>query len=79
MVNRSRIKIGIWERGAGETAASGTGSAASVVAACWSGKTDEKVLVECPGGDLEVEYRNKRAVYVTGEACVVAIGEYLAK
>jgi len=79
VVNRSRIKIGIWERGAGETAASGTGSAASVVAACRNGKTDGKVLVECPGGDLEVAYREDGIVYVTGEACVVASGEYLAK
>jgi diaminopimelate epimerase len=77
VVSRKRIKIGIWERGAGETAASGTGSAASVVAARLNGKTDEKVLVECPGGDLEVEYPKDGVVTVTGEAYVVALGEYI--
>ena len=76
--SRKHLKIGIWERGAGETAASGTGSAASVVAACLNGKTDENVVVECPGGNLEVEYPNSGAVTVTGEAYVVALGEYLA-
>jgi diaminopimelate epimerase len=77
VLDRGRIKIGIWERGAGETSASGTGSAASVVASCLNGKTDRKVVVECPGGNLEVEYREDGAVYVTGDAYVVAMGEYL--
>ncbi len=77
VLSRKHLKIGIWERGAGETAASGTGSAASVVAACLNGKTDEKVEVECPGGNLEVEYHDGGVVYVTGEANVVALGEYL--
>jgi len=75
--NRGRIKIGIWERGAGETAASGTGSAASVVASVLNGKADEKVTVQCPGGRLEVDWRSGREVYVTGEAAVVAEGSFL--
>lgn len=79
VLDRERIKIGIWERGAGETSASGTGSAACVVASCLNGKTDRKVVVECPGGHLEVDYRDDGIVYVTGEAYVVAMGEYLEK
>lgn len=77
VVNRQRIKIGIWERGAGETMASGTGSAASVVASCLNDKTDRKVLVACPGGDLEVDYQEDGVVVLTGEAFVVALGDYL--
>ncbi|MFQ5789706.1 MAG: diaminopimelate epimerase [Acidobacteriota bacterium] len=78
--NRSELAIGIWERGAGETAASGTGSAAATVAAVLSGKAGEKVTVHCPGGDLEVEWRGRQRVYVTGEAVVVAEGSlYLEK
>jgi diaminopimelate epimerase len=78
VVNRKRVKIGIWERGAGETAASGTGSAAAAVAAQLSGRIDEKVVVQCPGGDLEIEWRRPGdEVHVTGEAVVVAEGRYL--
>jgi diaminopimelate epimerase len=77
VVNRERLRIGIWERGAGETAASGTGSAAAVVAARLGDRVDEKVVVECPGGTLEVEWRPGEEVHVTGEAVVVAEGRYL--
>lgn len=79
VVDRTRIKIGIWERGAGETAASGTGSAASAVAARLNGKIDEKVTVECPGGILEVDWRGGQTVRVVGEAVVVAEGRYLGE
>jgi diaminopimelate epimerase len=77
VVSRTELKIGIWERGAGETAASGTGSAASVVAARLHGKVDENVLVRCPGGTLEVDWRGGGEITVTGEAVVVAEGTYL--
>jgi diaminopimelate epimerase len=74
--SRSEISIGIWERGAGETEASGTGSAAAAVAAMLNGKTDESVTVDCPGGKLEVFWDNRQEVYVTGEAVVVAEGTF---
>lgn len=74
--DRGEIAIGIWERGAGETAASGTGSAASAVAAILNGKADERVTVRCPGGILEVEWVHRDRVFVTGEAVVVAEGRY---
>ncbi len=69
------MKIGIWERGAGETAASGTGSAASMVAARLNGKVDEKVIVRSPGGALEVDWRGGENITVIGEAVVVAEGD----
>jgi diaminopimelate epimerase len=77
VINRERLRIGIWERGAGETAASGTGSAAAVVAARLGERVDDKVVVECPGGTLEVEWRLGEEVCVTGEAVIVAEGNYL--
>ncbi len=77
VVSRAELKIGIWERGAGETAASGTGSAASMVAARLNGWVDEKVLVRSPGGTLEVDWRGGENITVTGEAVVVAEGTYL--
>jgi diaminopimelate epimerase len=77
VVSRTELKIGIWERGAGETTASGTGSAASVVAARLSGKVDEEVLVRSPGGALKVDWRGGENITVIGESVVVAEGTYL--
>jgi diaminopimelate epimerase len=77
VVHRERVKIGIWERGAGETAASGTGSAAAVVAARLDDRVNDNVVVECPGGTLDVEWRPGEEVQVTGETGVVAEGRYL--
>ena len=74
VLSRSAISIGIWERGAGETGASGTGSAAAAVAAILNGQADEALTVHCPGGELTVEWENRDQVYVTGEAVVVAEG-----
>ncbi len=74
--SRSEIAMRIWERGAGETEASGTGSAAAAVASMLNGKTDDRVTVECPGGKLEVHWENRQEVYVTGESVVVAEGTF---
>lgn len=74
--SRSEIAMRIWERGAGETEASGTGSAAAAVASMLNGKTDDRVTVECPGGKLDVHWENRQEVYVTGEAVVVAEGTF---
>ena len=52
VVDRKRVRIEIWERGAGYTLASGT-SASAVAAACMRrGLVDDDVMVEMPGGDL---------------------------
>jgi diaminopimelate epimerase len=54
VVDRSRVRVEIWERGAGYTLASGT-SASAVAAACMrAGLVDEQVTVQMPGGDLAV-------------------------
>jgi diaminopimelate epimerase len=54
VVDRGRIRIEIWERGAGYTLASGT-SASAVAAACMrAGLVDDHVTVQMPGGDLDV-------------------------
>lgn len=67
----------IWERGAGETASSGTGSAASAVAAIRTGLGESPVRVHCPGGTLVVEWDGVGPVLLTGEAVVVAEGVFL--
>lgn len=54
VINRREIKIRVWERGAGETLACGTGACASAVVSHLLGKTDKKVTVHLLGGDMEV-------------------------
>ena len=54
VIDRARVRVEIWERGAGYTLASGT-SASAVAAACMrAGLTDERVTIQMPGGDLAV-------------------------
>jgi diaminopimelate epimerase len=72
--DRDRIAGRIWERGVGETLASGTGAAAIAVAAHLRGLSDRQVTVVLPGGELVVEWAED-TVYVTGPAVEVASGE----
>jgi diaminopimelate epimerase len=81
-----RIRMGIWERGAGETASSGTGSAASAVAAILERRAESPIEVRCDGGTITVEWQAdgdgdgngnlNGNVFVTGDAVVVAEGTY---
>jgi diaminopimelate epimerase len=52
-----RIRLRVWERGAGLTKACGTGACAAVVAAARRGLTGRKVAVEMDGGELVIEWR----------------------
>ena len=76
VLNRSEINMRVWERGAGETFACGTGTCAAVVACVLNGKTDENVTVHLLGGDLYIVYdREAETVFMTGPATVVFDGE----
>ena len=55
VLNRTQLKIRVWERGCGETLACGTGTCASVAAANRLGKVGNKVTVHLLGGSLKVE------------------------
>ena len=73
--DRSIIKMKVWERGAGETLACGTGACASTVASVLNGYTERKVVVELLGGELEVEWNEEDShVYMTGPATTVFRG-----
>lgn len=76
VIDRNTINMRVWERGAGETWACGTGACASVVACVLNHKTEDEVLVHLRGGDLKIKYdREKETVLMTGPATVVFDGE----
>jgi len=76
VIDKSRIKMRVWERGSGETMACGTGACASVVAGVLNGLVSCKATVELLGGNLEIEWNeNDEHVYLTGPAETVFEGE----
>lgn len=71
----SRISMRVWERGAGETAACGTGACAAAVAAFLNGRTGREVAVALPGGELSILWAEDGRVFMTGPAEEVFRGE----
>jgi len=71
------VKMRTWERGSGLTMACGTGAAAVGVAGVISRRTDRRLLVHVPGGDLEVEWPDDESpVQLTGPVEEVFTGEW---
>jgi diaminopimelate epimerase len=68
VVDRKTIRMRVWERGAGETLACGTGACATAVAAHQQGLCDNKVAVELLGGSLFIEIDESGRVFMTGPA-----------
>ena len=76
IIDKNNIKMRVWERGAGETLACGTGACASVVATVLNGYTERQVTVELLGGNLEIEWNeDNNHVYMTGPATTVFEGQ----
>ena len=77
VVNRTNLRMRVWERGNGETLACGTGACAAVVAAVENGLCDKgaDVTVKLLGGDLIVNYTDER-VTLTGGATLVYEGTF---
>lgn len=72
------VRMRIWERGAGETLASGSGSCATAVAAIHTGLAGSPVNVHLDGGIVEIEWAGEgEPVYMTGPAEYVCEGELL--
>ena len=75
IVDRHTIKMRVWERGAGETLACGTGACATLVAAYLNGLTDNEADLVLLGGMLHIKYDEaENAVYMTGPATFVFDG-----
>ena len=75
IIDRQNINMRVWERGAGETLACGTGACATAVACNLNGLTDRKVNIELLGGTLNIEWNETdNHVYMTGPAVTVFDG-----
>jgi len=77
IISRDEIEIRIWERGAGHTLSSGTGSCASAIAACLNGFTERSIEVRTEGGKLTVKWEEDERVLLTASAEVVYEGRWL--
>ena len=75
VASRERLDMRVWERGAGETMACGTGACAAAVAAARTGRTGRRVVVALPGGELEIDWRPDDHVLMTGDAVEVFEGQ----
>ncbi len=77
IVSRRQIRLRVFERGAGETLACGTGACAAVVAGIRLGLLDQRVDVQTRGGELTIEWTGEldAAVMMTGPATTVFRGE----
>ena len=77
IVDRRRVRLRVYERGAGETLACGTGACAAVVACITRGVLDrQRVTVETRGGELSVSWAGEgQPVFMTGPAVTVFEGE----
>lgn len=75
IIDRQTLRMRVWERGAGETMACGTGACGTAVAAILNGITDRKVTIKLNGGDLLIEWDEKtNHVFMTGGATTVFTG-----
>ncbi|MDL2207636.1 diaminopimelate epimerase, partial [Desulfovibrio sp. OttesenSCG-928-M16] len=77
VLDRNRVRMRVWERGAGETMACGTGACAVLVAAALNNWTGRKAVIELRGGELEIEWTESGLVFMTGPAAFVFSGNYL--
>ena len=75
IVGRDEIRLRVFERGAGETLACGSGACAAVVCGQRRGLLDEAVTVHLPGGTLQVRYDGQGGILMTGPAGRVYDGE----
>lgn len=77
VINKNTLQMRVWERGAGETLACGTGACAVLVSSVLNGLSDRKATIKLLGGDLEIEWNeNDNCVYMTGPAKTVFEGEW---
>lgn len=76
VIDKNNLQMRVWERGAGETLACGTGCCASLVAAVLNGFTEDEAVLHLLGGKIEISWnRSEDAVYMEGPAVTVFEGD----
>lgn len=77
VIDRTNLKMRVWERGSGETFACGTGACASVVSSVLNGFCDKgtEVTVHLRGGDLRITYNEDETVIMKGPATLICDGD----
>lgn len=75
--DRNNIVARVWERGVGETLACGSGACAIGVVAIKRNLVEEQVNIWMPGGKLEISWKNKGDVFLTGEVKEVFTGTWI--
>lgn len=77
VVSPTEVRMRVWERGAGETMACGTGACAVAVAGVLSGRTGRSIVAHLPGGDLQLHWsEDNNHVSMTGPAVEVFTGDW---
>jgi diaminopimelate epimerase len=76
VISRERMDVRVWERGAGETLACGSGCCAAMVMAHLKGLVGDRVDITQPGGLLTVEWDGAGDVYLTGPAEFIFEGDW---
>jgi diaminopimelate epimerase len=77
LVSRDEVEVRFWERGVGETLASGTGACGAALAAMLGGLTERKISVRTASGQLAVHWREDGTVLQTGETRTVYAAEWM--
>ncbi|MBQ7617917.1 MAG: diaminopimelate epimerase [Desulfovibrio sp.] len=78
VLSASKVRMRVWERGAGETLACGTGACATGVACVLNQRTARKLTVQLLGGELEIDWNEgDNHLYMTGNAVTVFEGSFL--
>jgi diaminopimelate epimerase len=76
IIDESHIRLRVYERGAGETLACGTGACAAIAVGCLQGHLSDRVQVDLPGGSLQISWQGEASpVMMTGPATTVFEGK----
>ncbi len=76
LIDKSKVRMRVWERGSGETQACGTGACATALICAKLGHTNRNVEVVLNGGSLFIDWREDDHIFMTGEAKLVFEGNY---
>lgn len=79
VLDRENIELKIWERGAGETAASGTCSTGAAILSAFRGETGRKVAVHTEGGITKINWRDDDEMLILGRADFVFNGDWVER